>query len=74
MRNRVKRLLREAFARAEPGLSPDQDIVLVARPSLAELATREGGPGVDAALAELIAKVGQGGASSAAPQVEAEPS
>jgi ribonuclease P protein component len=59
-RNRVKRLLREAFARAEPALEPDQDVVLVARPAARELAEREGLAGVDASLTELIAKVGLG--------------
>lgn len=53
-RNRVKRLLREAFARAESELSPGQDIVVVARPEARELAEREGLTGVDGALAELI--------------------
>ncbi len=53
-RNRVKRLLREAFARTEGELSPGQDIVVVARPEARELAEREGLTGVDAALAELI--------------------
>jgi ribonuclease P protein component len=53
-RNRVKRLLREAFAQAEGGLSPGQDIVVVARPEARELAEREGLEGVDAALGELI--------------------
>jgi ribonuclease P protein component len=59
-RNRVKRLLREAFARAEPALEPGQDVVLVARPAARELAEREGLAGVDASLTELIAKVGLG--------------
>ena len=49
-RNKVKRLLREAFAQAEPGLKPDQDVVVVARPPAGELAEREGLAGVDAAL------------------------
>lgn len=53
-RNRVKRLLREAFARAEESLSPGQDIVLVARPQARELAEREGLAGVSAALADLL--------------------
>ena len=53
-RNRVKRLLREAFARTESELSPGQDIVVVARPEARELAEREGLAGMDAALAELI--------------------
>ena len=57
-RNRVKRLLREAFAHAEEGIRPGQDIVVVARPAAGELAEREGLAGVDAALADLIAKAG----------------
>jgi ribonuclease P protein component len=57
-RNRVKRLLREAFARVEDGLSPGQDIVVVARPQARELAEREGLVGMDASLAELIARAG----------------
>jgi RNase P protein component len=57
-RNRVKRLLREAFARVEDGLQPGQDVVVVARPSAAELVGRDGLSGVDAALGELIAKAG----------------
>jgi ribonuclease P protein component len=57
-RNRVKRLLREAFSRVEEGIRPGQDIVVVARPAAGELAEREGLPGLDAALAELIAKAG----------------
>ena len=57
-RNRVKRLLREAFAHAEDGLTPGQDVVVVARPAAGELAEREGLAGVEASLAELIAKAG----------------
>jgi len=57
-RNRVKRMLREAFARVEAELRSDQDVVVVARPSAAELVEREGLAGVDAALGELIAKAG----------------
>jgi ribonuclease P protein component len=57
-RNRVKRLLREAFARVEDGLQPGQDVVVVARPSASELVERDGLSGVDAALGELIAKAG----------------
>jgi ribonuclease P protein component len=55
-RNRVKRLLREAFSRAEPDLRPGQDVVVVARPPARELAEREGLAGVAASLTELIAK------------------
>jgi ribonuclease P protein component len=57
-RNRVKRLLREAFAHAEPELAPGQDVVLVARPAALELVEREGLGGVEASLTELIGKVG----------------
>lgn len=57
-RNRVKRLLREAFAQAEDGLKADQDIVVVARPAAAELAERDGLAGMDAALTELISRAG----------------
>jgi ribonuclease P protein component len=65
-RNRVKRLLRESFARIEAELRSDQDVVVVARPSAAELVEREGLAGVDAALAELIAKAGMRQAPPAA--------
>jgi ribonuclease P protein component len=57
-RNRVKRLLREAFAQAEPELCEGQDVVVVARPAAGELAEREGLDGVGGALGELIAKAG----------------
>jgi ribonuclease P protein component len=57
-RNRVKRLLREAFDQAQEGLSSGQDVVVVARPELRELAEREGLAGVDAALSELLEKSG----------------
>src|ERR1700746_990970 len=40
-RNKFKRLLREAFAHAEPRLLAGQDVVLVARPTAHELAERE---------------------------------
>jgi ribonuclease P protein component len=57
-RNRVKRLLREAFAQAQDDLLSGQDVVVVARPPAGELAEREGLAGMDASLAELIAKAG----------------
>jgi ribonuclease P protein component len=56
-RNRVKRLLREAF-RAEGGRLPgDIDVVIVARPGVLELVEREGLAGVQAAIAELVDRV-----------------
>ncbi len=57
-RNRVKRLLREAFAQHEGGLRDGQDIVVVARPPLRELAERDGLAGVDAVLGELLERAG----------------
>ena len=53
-RNRVKRLLREAFA-AELALVPaGHDVVVVARPQARDLAEREGLEGVRGALRELL--------------------
>jgi ribonuclease P protein component len=57
-RNRVKRLLREAFAQLEQTLPAGQDVVIVARPGAGELAEREGLAGVRATLTELIDKAG----------------
>ena len=57
-RNRVKRLVREAFARVEGELRDGHDVVVVARPEARELAEREGLAGVDAALAELVDRAG----------------
>jgi ribonuclease P protein component len=65
-RNRVKRLLREAFASLESDLQPGQDVVVVARPSAAELVEREGLAGVESALSELIAKAGLRGSNGQA--------
>jgi ribonuclease P protein component len=55
-RNRVKRLLREAFATEGQRLPPDTDAVVVARPEARDLAEREGLAGVQAALGELIGR------------------
>ena len=56
-RNRVKRLLREAFTREGERLPPGTDVVLVARRDIRELAEREGLSGVRRLLAELISRV-----------------
>jgi ribonuclease P protein component len=64
-RNRVKRLLREAFARESPRLPAGTDAVVIARSGAKELAGREGLAGVRAALAELVDKV-----AGAAPREE----
>jgi ribonuclease P protein component len=68
-RNKVKRLLREAFAGFEGELSAGQDIVVVARPQARELADREGLAGIDASLAELIEQAGLRRGAVATPAV-----
>jgi ribonuclease P protein component len=56
-RNRVKRLLREAFARESARFPAGADAVVIARSSSRDLAEREGLTGVQAALAALIDKL-----------------
>ena len=58
-RNKVKRLLREAFATEAGRLPADADVVVVARPDVRELAEREGLDGVRGALEELVTKAAQ---------------
>jgi ribonuclease P protein component len=55
-RNQLKRLLREACSRQADALPAGHDIVLVARAPARELGATGGLAGVDAALAELVAK------------------
>jgi ribonuclease P protein component len=53
-RTHVKRVLREAFWAEATRLPGDADYVVVARPDARELAEREGTPGVQRELAELV--------------------
>lgn len=53
-RNKVKRLLREAFAAEEHRVPAGTDVVVVARAGVGDLAEREGLEGVRKALAELV--------------------
>jgi ribonuclease P protein component len=62
-RNRVKRLLREAFGACADTLPEGHDVVVVARPDARELAEREGLAGMQTALAELVEKAGTAGRS-----------
>lgn len=55
-RNRVKRLLREAFAVERSQLPEGTDAVVVARPEARPLAEREGLEGIRSALADLIGR------------------
>ena len=55
-RNRVKRLIREAFAGELERGPTDQDVVVVARPEARELAEREGLEGMQRELAELVSR------------------
>jgi ribonuclease P protein component len=57
-RNRVKRLLREAFATRRDAITGAHDVVIVARPDVLELADRDGVDGVAAALDELLLRAG----------------
>jgi ribonuclease P protein component len=56
-RNRVKRLLREAFALESPRFPAGTDAVVVARPGAGDLAEREGLVGIRRALSELVGRV-----------------
>src|SRR5690242_6400638 len=63
-RNRVKRLLREAFAVESERVPDDHDVVLVARPEARDLAEREGLSGIRRELAELVGRaLSEGGRS-----------
>ncbi|MBV8734033.1 MAG: ribonuclease P protein component [Solirubrobacterales bacterium] len=71
-RNRVKRLLREAFMREGERLPAGVDVVLVARRDIRDLAEREGLKGVRGLLAELVSRVhGASGADGAEDSVAA---
>ena len=60
-RNRVKRVLREAFWAQSERLPAGSDYVVVARPDCRDLAEREGLAGVRSSLAELVdAMIGDG--------------
>ena len=61
-RNRVKRVLREAFWEEAERLPSGSDYVVVARPDARDLAEREGTSGMRTALAELVD--GLGGAAA----------
>jgi ribonuclease P protein component len=57
-RNRVKRLLREAFWESAADLHDGLDFGIVARPAAGELAEREGEQGIAASLREVLTEAG----------------
>jgi len=57
-RNRIKRVLREAFWAEAERLPDTSDYVVVARPDARELAEREGTHGMRGALSELVTGLG----------------
>jgi ribonuclease P protein component len=54
-RNRVKRVLREAFWGLADKLPPQHDFVLVARPEIGDLIERNGPSGVETSIEEALA-------------------
>ncbi|MDQ4047968.1 MAG: ribonuclease P protein component [Actinomycetota bacterium] len=60
-RNRVKRLLREAFWKTAPALPAGHDFVIVARPDAGRLAADRGERGITEALAEVLRTAGLAG-------------
>jgi ribonuclease P protein component len=64
-RNRVKRLLREAFWASADELPGGHDFVLVARPDAGELARERGEKGIEEALRELLDSAGLAGSPEA---------
>jgi ribonuclease P protein component len=53
-RNRIKRLLREAFWAQADGLEGGHDFVIVARPAAGDLARQGGEPAIEQALASVL--------------------
>jgi ribonuclease P protein component len=57
-RNRVKRLLREAFWSTADEIAAGHDFVIVARPAAGELAERGGESAIEEALRQVLAEAG----------------
>jgi ribonuclease P protein component len=58
VRNRVKRLLREAFRACGESVAPGHDYVLIARPQLVELVEGPDKGAVAAAVRDVLARAG----------------
>jgi ribonuclease P protein component len=63
-RNRVKRVLREAFWGLSDQVPPRHDFVLVARSEIGDLIEREGSTGVRANIEEALVPAGKRGRST----------
>jgi ribonuclease P protein component len=63
-RNRVKRMLREAFWASAEQLAEGHDFVIVARPEAGKLASEEGERGIETALRDVLAEAGLAGGES----------
>ena len=57
-RNRMKRLLREAFWATSEGVREGHDFVIVARPAAGELAREGGEPAIERALRSVLEEAG----------------
>ena len=57
-RNRVKRLLRDAFWACSERVAPGHDFVIVARPDAGELAAARGERGMEEALEQVLTDAG----------------
>jgi ribonuclease P protein component len=60
-RNRIKRLLREAFWANAESLRPGHDFVIVARPAAGELAANGGEAAIEQELRSVLAEAGLSG-------------
>lgn len=63
-RNRVKRVLREAFWGLSDRIPPHHDFVLVARSEIGDLIEREGSSGVRDSIVEALTPAGKKGRST----------
>ena len=66
-RNRMKRLLREAFWASADGLREGHDFVIVARPAAGELAREGGEPAIEEALRNVLSEAGLADSGEASP-------
>lgn len=56
-RNRIKRILREQFARHAADVPDGSDVVVIARPGVVDYVEERGGPALGERLAELMGRV-----------------